>query len=731
VFTNAYGNTERNRFVDNRNWSNGKFDIRAFTGGKRIKNNRDQNPLFKHLDVDPVTEQSKYRDIVTGYMEDLDYEITATTINPVAKALREEQKYQELANLALKKSGFTQKINGMAGKEVMPKTKLPFEAASEQELNLYYMLGGAKEVAELEIELANSIVQNDSDWKAIKKKLLEDAFDTGRMIVDTEYSKSGRVLIKYVDPVNTGVEDYRGHYLKRPARIWTIDFITVQELLLDAGNQFSIADGMVIAEQYAGKFGNPVWSSAQQGWQTYINTDSTYPFPYYFFSFKVPVMKAYWEELDVYSQNGQEMFLDPTKVEQNKKKDGIYVHNYYQAKWIVNSDYIYNYGKVPFQARDPYDIRFALCPMKYYRITQQPMAERIKPFAKKIYMTWQKIDNEVAQKMPTGYKLNIKALENISLGEGQTFTVKHAVELGNETGRWLYADEASADEFGRTIKKDPIVPLDFSTPFRAAVEGWIQLINFYEDRIVKLTGINEFMDATNPNSNTPATVAKLATQGTKHSLSQIASGLLDMGEKIAVDVSERVRLVVAEQGEYSGYADALGSGLTESAKVTPKVATHRFAIKVSARPTASERDAMKQAIYQSFASMASPEQGGLWVGMVLQYQEMVDAGMNMKIIRILMEAKQREMLAILQQQKMQAIQEQAKANQDMAAQQQQGAMQQLSAEKQMELQFQQAMTEEINKRNQALVQDKTISGIVKDSHKSSLKIQEKMADLAE
>lgn len=747
TYQNAYGNSGRSRMVDNRDWSNGTFNLQPFIGGKRPKHQLDKNPLMKQLDFDPVTEQPKYRDIIVGYLEELDFDIIASSINPMAKAKKEDARIKELAVLKAKKAGIAASINQSTGRNVMPDTQLEFEPETEEQVDAYFNLGGFKEIAELQIELGNAIALNDSNWKAIKKMLLEDAFDTGRMAIDIYYDKTGRVKYKYVDPVNCGVEDYRGHYLNRPMRIWYTELMSVHELLIDAGGQFTMEEAEAIAKCYENKFGNPVWNQAYQGWQYYVNTDSTYA--YFWYNYKVPVMKVYWEELDYYTEQTFEKYgksittpaihetEDYTQtihrngetIEREVKTNKFAVHKYYSAKWIVNTNYVYDNGPVQFQARDPQDIRFALCPLKYYRVANQSIGERVKAFTKKIWMTWQKIDNEVANKIPSGYKINVRALENMSLGQGETFTVKHSIELVNETGRLVYADEALADDFGRTVKKDPIETFDTSTPFLRAIDAWIKLIQFYEDRIMKVTGLNEFMDASSPNANTSATLAKLASQGTKNSFSQLASGLLLLAEQGAIDVSERIRLIVQEQGEYNGYADALGSGIVDAIAVTDAVVPHRFGIKVVARPTAQEREQLKQAIYQSFSNMASPESGGLWVSAALKFQQMVNSGVNEKIIRLMMEAEQKKALDMLQQQKIQAIQEQAKVNNENTMTASQAKIEEAKVMAAIENeQYTHKINEDIRlaaAQSQFRTDNQLVTGQAKSSHKINEKIVEK------
>lgn len=683
-YQSPYGNFNRNKFIDNKMWANGMFDVQAFMGGKKQQNDRDMNPMLKHLDFDPVTEMPKIQDIVIGYLEQLDYTITATPINPAAGAEKENRRLAELAKVKL--AGFAQQVNAEAGQEVMPPQEQGFE--TEEEVNMFFNMGGYKAVGAMQIRLGNQIVENDSAIADIRKLWYEDAFCTGRFAVDTEVDEKGKLKYKYVDIVNCGVEDFRGHYLEKPSKIWYIEVMTVQQLLLDSQksqNPLTPEECKQIAMRYENKYDNPSWSAAEGAERQYVNTDTTIGF--FWYQFKIPVMKCYWEELDVYKTSTKEKagkkLSEPTKysdaskiyydaskagrppVLKEKKVDEFMVHNYYQAKWIPGTDYVYDYGRVPFQSRDPYNISRALCPLKYYRITNQPLAERIKPYAKKIYMAWLKFDNEVARARPAGYKINVKALENISLGQGKTFTVQHGIEMFNETGDLIYADEAQADEYGRTKGKNPIESIEQ----RAVLDGmrrWIEVINYYKQRIVELTGINEFMDATDPNSNTAATVAKAAIAGSKNSMSQISSGVLSMAEKMALDTSARLQLIVDKYGEYSGYADSIGNGFLEAASVGKEILTYNYGIMVKAKPNEQQKQEMKAAVYQSFANMATPEQGGTWVSDALHFQEMIDNGVDMELVRLMMTTKQKQNLAVVQKMKNESIQLQTQGNKETA-----------------------------------------------------------------
>ena len=105
------------------------------------------------------------------------------------------------------------------------------------------------------------------------------------------------------------------------------------------------------------------------------------------------------------------------------------------------------------------------------------------------------------------------------------------------------------------------------------------------------------------------------------------------------------------------------SGFLEASQIGKECLGYTYGIKVQAKPDQQEKDAMKQAVYQSFANMATPEQGGTWVSDALHFQEMVDNGVDMELIRLLMTAKQKANLKEVQQMKERAIQLQTQGNQ--------------------------------------------------------------------
>ena len=745
TYGNAFGISNRSNMIDNIMWANGTVDLAKWAAGNKEKRGRtNSNPIVKYIQQDLATEMPKFKDIVVGYCEDLDFEIQANNINPLAVAEKENKKLYEEA--LVMNNAFYKQIEEVAGVEIAPKTELPFEPANRQEIETFYLLNGFKDAAEIEIETSFQIAKNDSDWDAHKKQWLEDAFSAGVMTAYDYYDNAGRLKTKRVDPVNAGVQDFNGHYLRRPTRYFFVETMSVYQVLVEGNGQITIEQAMELAKKYQNMLGNPSWDIAQDAYNAwnrqYVNTDSKFGYPSFFYTWYIPVATVGWEDVEIYpfkkKQNESNTEITPISYtdltsEQYKGQDRaeqidsmlseVSIHCYYQASWIPGTEYIWNFGKVPYQARDPRDVRYALCPLKYYRVGNQSMAERIKYYEKKKILTWQKIDREIANMVPLGYKFNIKALENISLGQGQTFTTQHAIEMFYERGSIIYADEAQGDDYGRTVKKDPVVPIQ-DNGIGNRLNALLGLINAYQQQIAQITGINEFTDGSNPNANAPATIAKLSAQGTKHSLSQIAGGLKKITEEVAIDLTERIRVYVRNHGEYHGYVDALGNGIISAMRVTDKIVPHAFAISIQAKPTASERESMKAVIRQAFTNMASPEQGGLWAADTLYFEQMIDAGVSMKIVRLIMEARQRQNLKALNDAKQQSMEMQGQLNDQNMKLASKVKAEEYKQEKATDLEYEQALTIEIIKRNNADNVNKTQNKLATDTNKSQLKRME-------
>jgi len=720
---NAFGNARRNDWIENRTWADGNPNMQRFIPKiSGLKDERGEAATYLNLDLKPVTLIPKFRDIVINYIEKLEYEVQATAINPEAVDAKEEAKWKLYAAKQLK--AWADMKEAEAGAKLFAMPELDFDFNTKEELDVLYGLT-QKMRCELEIELGNELVLSESNWRMIKRMLLEDLFDNGACATEVFYDRvTERIRTRYVDICNLIYPPFRGHYLETPERIGYVTTITLAQLKAEAGDELSDQDYMNIAKSYSNKFGNGTFQFPNSFNYQYINTDTPYN---YWMNFNIPVITLYWEETDRFkykrevvdgetytkpvdyggmrtineaflntdagaaymkrNPNYKQMIGKKTYIEEELGKSKyiangktrekyVYasdVHRYYQAKWIPNTEYIYNYGPVDFLGRDPKDPKKALCPIKYVRITNRSLNERLQPFEEANILAWLKLQNAIAKAVPSGYSINITTLKNAMI-DGKEFPIKHQIELYEQQGRLIWASENPLDDTG---KPHPHPIQAMPSGLINDIQAWLLLMDSNANNMRAVTGVNELMDASTPNPKMLAGTAKIAVNGAQNSISTLTFGVTFLQEMMATHIAEGLRLVV-KNGNYKGYATSLGVNVTKSIEVTSEVSPFTYGMKIIALPTEEERMELKMTAQQAVTNTADPVKGGLQYSDYLYIVHLINSGTNLLLVQAIMAQRIRKNLETMQAQAQQNSQAQAEAN----IQSQQAASQMKLQEKQ-------------------------------------------------
>ena len=739
---NAFGNPRRNDWIENRTWADGNPNIAKFVPQvSGLKDATGQPTSYLNFDLKPVCIIPKLRDIVIGYVEKLEYRVCANAVNPEAIDEKEEAKWRLWVEKKLE--GWAQAMESIAGTPLASRQEFDFDFTTKKELDLIYDLTH-KALHELEIEVGNEVVLNESDWKSMKRMLLEDFFDNGACMVET-YTESftGRIRHKYVDIVNSIYPhwEFRGHYLDTPSKIGYISTMTVAQLRAEAGNQFTEEEYFTIAQRFNNQFGNGTISGNYDTAMQYYNTDSVYN---YWYSFNVPVMTLYWEETDRYkykSEKGSdgEFYTKPvafdeklgkskytitnpdgTKFQREKEVYPEDVHVYYYSKWIPNTDFIYNYGKVPNQARNPRNPKKAMCPIKMIRCANKSLLERCLPFEENNMLSWLKFQNATAKAIPSGYSLNIASLKNASV-DNKAFPIKHQVEMFNQTGNLIWSSEDPLDETGRAY---PHPIQNMQSGWFNDVQAWLSIFDSNITKMRAVTGINEFMDASTPDPKSLVGTAKLAVSGAVNSLNPLVWGVTKVQEEMCMDSTQKLQLAV-KFGDYESYSDALGTTMTEHMKVTGDVSQYRYAIRIEALPTEQEKNEIKEVAKAAVMNVADPVKGGLYYSDYLHVIHLLNSGTNLRIIEAWMnyrikknledmQAKANENSQMQMQAQADAIEKNKAATIETLQVESELDVQNYAAKKQVDAQFE-TVKSDLKTQNQVKVQG------VKAYHKSNEK----------
>lgn len=752
TYNNPYGNYYRNTWDNNRKWARGIQTNWKFAQRPPAKNDHTKNPLLKHINFSSMNEMVKFCDIFVTMLEQADLDITATAINPAAAIRRNEIKSQAEAYRRLRP--LYDQINEAAGAQITPTNPIGYDFESQQELDIFFQIA-FKFKEELLIELTNEVVLNDSDWEALRKMLAEDLRDTGYYMLKVETDTNNRIHASYIDPINSGWEDFRGHKLVQPTRFWTINVKTGAQIVAETGGELDKKMLYEMAERSAGKYGNPMMPSnmTSNGTYGYVNSDSPYNM-WFFDNWKFPVLEVWWEDWDVYKYRRIKRLRDgatesymPVDYDYQDKNEGqpyvdkkpdgsviekqiavesSHLHHYRQCKWVIGTDVCYQWGQVPNCPRNPRDIRYALSPIKVYRSTGAPLSQRLQPIAEIMQNAWYKFQNEIARSRPSGVSINVRGLDNITTLDGKKLTRYHVLELFNEEGTLLYADRAGRDDMGNTItNQEPIrpgVPVDVN-----AMQRWINVINECSFRMQMESGLNEMAVNAVQNPEMPATAVKAGIANANKSIQQYVDAILTAGEQIAIDATGKMQQLI-KHGLAGGYISSIGDSLLKDGYVDESVNSFTYGIKVRAKPTFEQRAELKAEIRKAFSGLGTPSEGSPYLPDLLKLENMIDSGVNLKVVSLIAAHMQRTNEKRMQEMKMQDIQANTESQKQIAAEASRMKIQEAQKLLEMENASYTHKTNEDIRKLQAQSQFRTENQLVTGQAKSTHKINEKIVE---
>lgn len=665
-------NARRLEFIQNRLIATGRNDIQQLVAKVKGKYADGKDVNYLNLDWESLKLVSKFRSIVIGKLEELDWDIVASAINPEAGAEKEAIKWKLWAETEQRE--WIDMMNEIAGQKLYQPTETPIPIQSKRDLDLF-MNVAFKHVYEIAIELGIDFVSNDNRWKMLKKMLLEDAFDLGRFAIDIVQNPiDGRVEWKYVDIVNLVAPDFRGHYLDNPERIGYFYTTTIAQLMTEVPEgQITPEQVKELAQRYSSKLGNPSYQNAVN---PIYNTDASFN---NWLSFNIPIFKLYFEASDKVKVESKErefdkkvMFVDPSspigefKYNETRKTVGrpfvatktvkeSDIHFYHQVYWVVDSDIVFNYGKVPNQARQVGDTKRAVCPLKYYVIDHESMVDRMRAFDEAANLAWLKMQSAKADARPSGVSIDLSALSNLSI-DGKGMSSDIAVKIYNQSGNlfWSSRNFLTPDNM---VGYKPIQELP--NGLQKDYQDWLADIEFNINMMRDLIGLNQSTDASSQGERTLSGVAKLAVKGTQNALSQITFGITFLSERIAEETAQKLQLLV-RTGNIKVLEQSIGS--TAVRTIGQEILPHTFGFKLEARPTLEQKAEMKEAAKSALINTSDPIKGGLNYAEYFYICNLIDSSTNFKLTQMIFSYLVNRSLEKQQAMQQKSIESQAQSN---------------------------------------------------------------------
>ena len=554
---------------------------------------------YLNLNWEVVPMIPKFVDVIVGGLTNQEYKIKCTAIDQLSKDKRTEDRLKKLTAMELKEFH-----NEMAGLTGMPFDKGNDELPeSNDELDLYMSLN-YKQMTEIAMEEGIELTFYLNDWEEVKKRISRDLVVLNIAASKTDV-ENGKLTIRYVDPNNLVTSHSSRPDFKNIEHAGEIIYMSIHDLKRLAGDEFTEDEYMEIARSNGGKYGNP--KNLGKG-SNYYNSYELHEYDTY----KVAVLDGLYKTVDDlhyekkenkyggYSINKKtKTYKEPKNSKQQRTKIKTSVENIYKGKWIVGTDYIFDYGLATNILRPKSNLSKAMLPYSIYapnilNMNNKSLVERMIPFADQIQLCHLKIQHLMSKAKPKGSAIELGAIENVGKGDGGTFTPIEVQDIYQQTGNLYY--RAQQDD-GTPIQSMPIQELGGG--IGGALQELIAIYQYNLQMLRDVTGINEARDASQPDKESLVGVQKMALLASNNATRWINQALLSITQNTAKSIALRVQDLVQYKGTYKEYVQAIEEYNMKAIEVSKDVTMADYGIMIEPLPDEEQKVLLEQNIQVS------------------------------------------------------------------------------------------------------------------------------------
>ena len=567
-----------------RDYAMGKQSVNKYKPLLGVVDDKDKDSATLNIDWGIIPIYPKMRRTALGMLDKVDYNIDGAVIDPVSIAADADYFKTMKAKIMLREQAAKQNPELLESAVLKP---LPGEPIDMEELEIQ-MEGGYKNTKAMEAEMGVTFIFEKNNMTELRRQVRRDIWDFGVGGYKHWTSKQGEVLIRKVDIRNVIMGISLLPDMSDTPYVGELEYMTLTELADQCAGEFTNEQLKNIAEQTAGKYGNP--GRIPPG--SYFNIRA-------YNTWRVRVLDMEWKGLNdmVYKEQktkaGNIVF---NKVDFNAKPtDDMKVvrkriETLHRCKWIVDTDYMYEWGMAQNQTRRKSE-GYAKARYSYHFFAPEfdqmictSMTEQVISIVDQVQLAYYKLQNAINTARPKGIMIEIGGLEDIPLGKGGTkLSPGKVLKMYNHQGTLVYR---KVDKQGRMSNYRPIEELEGGLGRDAA--EYFNVITNNIDLLRNIVGLNEMTDGSTPGERTLTTVAQIAYQSSNNALSNIVYADRFLVESLANSVAMRLQDVVKYRS-VEGYVNALGEGSMKFFKMSKDISNCELGIFLKDKPTDAQR----------------------------------------------------------------------------------------------------------------------------------------------
>lgn len=314
---------------------------------------------------------------------------------------------------------------------------------------------------------------------------------------------------------------------------------------------------------------------------------------------------------------------------------------------------------------------------KMYKGYIDSTVNRMIPFADDIQMSWLKLQQIKQRVVPDGQYIDVDGLVGINLGGGNKYTVEDAMNMYFQTGSVIGRSSNVGGEFNNA--KVPIQEIRHSSGQDKISSLW-NSIQISMDMIASVTGINQAIDASNPDKNSLVGIQKMAAYSSNVATRHILVGSMFVTRELAKCITIRIADVLQFSETKQDLINKISANNVTALDKIKNMYIHDFAINIELTPDEEERAKLEGDITFEI------QQGNLGVEDKYAILGIKNLSLASKYLSIKKEKRMKER----QEQKMQEINAQTQGNMQSAQAASEGKAQLIQLEGQSKAMVEQA-----------------------------------------
>lgn len=517
-----------------------------------------QIETYRNISWETVAILPKLMDIVVNNVSSIQF---ANKINAIDSKSIGDKEYQRALNRLLLAPEIKEFVAKM--QEAGAKVTMQSAFASMEEMDTYEAAVGYQILPEIALQDALLKSNIDSKYEELFRQVIRDLVVCGiGGTLDYTEESSGTPSYKYVDPKYVVADNSNYSDCRDIMRAGHFEMMTIGQIRRE-GN---LSDDMLetIAKQYAGAWDNPAYIAAN-------NQDGAIEQ----FKQRFGYQKIYDYRIPVFHMR----FI-------GTEKEGDYTHEYvYKVSWLVNSKTVFNFGRDSFQPKRGVEgNKRTMLPYHFYKQNDSAV-ERVCALVDDICENEYQIRNLRSRTIPApGVLFEEETMNSVNVG-GEIFTIRDNMKAIYEAGFGVFRRK---DQFNNVngAGQSPIIPIPDASfeKIQAFAMDSMNKIALIKD----ILGINDYVDASNPQPRVGLGIANMARESAFNSMKGYIFSLKSIYEDTMNGLLYRWQYVVNEKGKYKGVLNAFSEQKVKVLELTSDICLRQFGIYVTIAPTDEE-----------------------------------------------------------------------------------------------------------------------------------------------